>query len=628
MDMNKYTQALGDNTETHFSSAVVGENTSSKFITDPTVLTTFNAGDIVPLYCMEVLPHDTLECDLSFVVRQTTTQVPSMANMLIDYYAFFVPNRVVNKSWKSVMGENPNGSWTATEISLAPLVDTSKMSKSSFQVPVGSVADYYGFPTQSPLPADLLASVHDLKFRGYIEIYNEFFRDQNYQPPIAYSKLNVFENFFHGESGDIENININSSSTGSSLVQDNSYGNGAVAQALLGNLKSAYLSPNSYVASSAFNALGAPLKANKLHDYFTSVLPSTQKAGSVLVPFSGSVPVGTSTSINDSKYFTNPLQLKMIGNTTISRAAYLTIFNNSSNPEFSGSGKGQLKTHLPTENITGTSEMIDTAPTNLVADMSAGLNLTLDDIRLSAALQQTYEALARSGSRYREYIRGFFNLEVDDPYKDIPSFLGHFRRDLDLYQTAQTAASADGSTPQGNLAAFGYTANGGKLFPATTFLEHGYIHILGVVRHRNVYSSFLAKDNFRRNFLDFYQPTLANISEQPVYTREINPYASNSSQVFGYQEAWAEYRYDPSFVTGQMRPGVNKSLSIWNYADDFNSDLTIATGDWLKSNSAEVLDRSLAISKSEAPQLKGQFVFHFTKERMMPLYSLPGLDIF
>lgn len=618
MDMNKYTQALGDNTETHFSSAVVGENTSSKFITDPTVLTTFNAGDIVPLYCMEVLPHDTIECDLSFVVRQTTTQVPSMANMLIDYYAFFVPNRVVNKSWKTVMGENPNGSWTATEVSLAPLVGSAvKNSITSVQVPVGSIADYYGLPTQQGLPIALLQSMHDLKFRGYIEIYNEFFRDQNYQPPIPYSKLNVYENFFHVASADgVSAFSLdgsNSYNASSNIKQDNDFGFGSVYQNVFGNLK-----PHSAVSglcastSSAFNALGAPLKANKLHDYFTSVLPSTQKAGSVLVPFSGTVPVITS----DSPKLNNNLPaliMLTVGNSAVPPSGRLLGFGST----------GEIVAREGTSNAG-----LSVYPSNLVADMSTGLNLTLDDIRLSAALQQTYEALARSGSRYREYIRGFFNLEVDDPYKDIPSFLGHFRRDLDLYQTAQTSSSADGSTPQGNLAAFGYTSNGGKLFPATTFLEHGYIHILGVVRHRNVYSSFLAKDNFRRNFLDFYQPTLANISEQPVYSREINPYASNSSQVFGYQEAWAEYRYDPSYVTGQMRPGVDKSLSIWNYADDFNSSLTVATGDWLKSNSAEVLDRSLAISKSEAPQLKGQFVFHFTKERMMPLYSLPGLDIF
>ena len=618
MDMNKYTQALGDNTETHFSSAVVGENTSSKFITDPTVLTTFNAGDIVPLYCMEVLPHDTIECDLSFVVRQTTTQVPSMANMLIDYYAFFVPNRVVNKSWKTVMGENPNGSWTATEVSLAPLVGSAVLNSiTSVTVPVGSIADYYGLPTQAALPIPLLQSMHDLKFRGYIEIYNEFFRDQNYQPPIPYSKLNVYENFMHVSPGPaVTAFALDGSSNytaTASTPQDNSYGYGSIMQDVYGNLTPGSTSSFMVTTTSAFNILESPLKANKLHDYFTSVLPSTQKAGSVLVPFSGSVPVITSESVRKNDNLP-ALMLAMQGTSSVPVSGRVLGIGNDGNvwtkEGVSSSGGGAVY------------------PVNLVADMSTGLNLTLDDIRMSAALQQTYEALARSGSRYREYIRGFFNLEVDDPYKDIPSFLGHFRRDLDLYQTAQTTPGAEGSTPQGNLAAFGYTANGGKLFPATTFLEHGYIHILGVVRHRNVYSSFLAKDNFRRNFLDFYQPTLANISEQPVYTREINPYASNTSQVFGYQEAWAEYRYDPSYVTGQMRPGITKTLSIWNYADDFNSELTIATGDWLKSNSAEVLDRSLAISKSEAPQLKGQFVFHFTKERMMPLYSLPGLDIF
>lgn len=613
MDMNKYTQALGDNIETHFSSAVVGENTSSKFITDPTVLTTFNAGDIVPLYCMEVLPHDTIDCDLSFVVRQTTTQVPSMANMLIDYYAFFVPNRVVNKSWKSVMGENVSGSWTATEVSLAPLVTQG----TGVTVPVGSLADYYGFPTQQPLPNALLQSMHDLKFRGYIEIYNEFFRDQNYQPPIPYSKLNVFENFFRTQVGEFSLLGSSSTSYDPDAV-GNEFGSGAINYAVYGNLVSNSSDNTFVVGSGPFSALNPPLKANKLHDYFTSVLPSTQKAGSVLVPFSGSVPVITSATVRMDNNLPS-LKMRYIKNSAVPAVGSVLSFGSDSSGQ-----SGSVLARGASSDTAGDGVY----PTNLVADMSKGLNLTLDDIRLSAALQQTYEALARSGSRYREYIRGFFNLEVDDPYKDIPSFLGHFRRDLDLYQTAQTTPGAEGSTPQGNLAAFGYTANGGKLFPATTFLEHGYIHILGVVRHRNVYSSFLAKDNFRRNFLDFYQPTLANISEQPVYTREINPYGSNLSQVFGYQEAWAEYRYDPSYVTGQMRPGIDKSLSIWNYADDFNSSLTVATGDWLKSNSAEVLDRSLAISKSEAPQLKGQFVFHFTKERMMPLYSLPGLDIF
>ena len=617
--MSNYSNKPVVSSLTRFSAAPMSDIEFSRMHSDPVHLTTFNAGEIVPIYYAEVLPHDTFSIDLDFVIRQNTLLAPTMGNMDVDFYAFFCQDRVVNRSWKAVQGENLSGQWTAPEVQLAPLVGSSSSEPSSFQIPVGSVADYYGFPTQAPIPKAVLQQCNDLKFRGYLEIYNQYFRDQNYQPPIPYSKLNVYEGFM-SPAGTVVSLDPSFSSPGgsfsvsSSTPSSGAVGGAAVKNAIYGDGQGS-LSGNFTVSGrvTTWSALSAPLKANKHHDYFTSVLPSPQKGLEVTFSFADE-------TLSAPVVGNNTLGLHTIGpGYVLGNSSQAFVNNNPLYAGVSGISAGSNSSSTPTL----------ATRSNLYAnvDLSQVSGINLNEIRTGAAVQQIYEVLARGGSHYREFIDSFFNLNVDDPFGDIPKYLGHFRRSLDLYQTAQTSASAEGSTPQGNLAAFGYTANSGNLVNGFTAVEHGYIHIFAVVRHRNIYSSYLAKDNFRLGQLDFYLPQLANLSEQPVYTREINPFVTATDAVFGYNEAWSEYRFEPDRVSGLMRPGVTDSLSVWNYADDFNSALTVATGDFMKSNSKEVLDRTLAVTSAVAPQLKASFCFHVTKQRPMPTYSVPGLDI-
>lgn len=286
---NKYTQSFANN-KTRFDSVAMSELEFSRFQTGHRLMTDFNAGDIVPIYCGEVLPHDTWDCDLDFVIRQATLTVPVMGALNVDYYAFFVPNRIVNQSWKQLMGENADGTWTQTEVTLAPLVPPTDNVLAGYNIPVGSVADYYGFPTQSTLKRTLLTQMHDLKFRGYLEIYNQYFRDQNYVPPIPYSKLNIYNGFFETVGTE---IGLNGGNTAVSFNPNNrkSVGaEGAVADAL-GN---SYTFPSGTVTMPtrrvAWSALDKPLKAAKYHDYFTSVLPTPQKGREVQVSVSGKLP--------------------------------------------------------------------------------------------------------------------------------------------------------------------------------------------------------------------------------------------------------------------------------------------------------------------------------------------------
>lgn len=634
-NQGNYQKTFSTQGRTRFSAGMNGEVQDSVVQNVPERITAFNAGDIVPIFTMEILPRQALDFSLQGVIRQTTLLTPTMGNMEVEYLAFFVPNRVVNESAKSVFGENVYDSWTANPVSFVPLYNGDY----SVQVPVGSVADYYDFPTQQPLPSSVLKQCNDLLFRGYIEIYNQYFRDQNYQPPIAYSKLNVYEGFFESNSnGDtlkpvFSLLEGTSSSASQSVEQlknvtpDNAGGSASVVQSIYGNLT---LSPSGQsgmtlskvVRSSIFNALGKPLKANKIHDMFTSVLPSPQKGQEVFVPISGSGIVGVSTYSKNTLTELPPVGLRFYGTQSP------TIpFNNFLYGSEGGAGMPAGAAYFGG----GDGNEADIAkPVNLgfnVEDIGkAGASISVTDLRQAAAVQQVYELLARCGSRYRSYVRSFFGLEVDDPFRDIPELLGRFTRNLDLYQTAQTSATQEGGSPQGNLSAFGYTSMGGKLF-RKRFFENGFLHVFAVVRHRNIYSAYMPKHLFRRSMLDFYQPQLANLSEQPIMTYQINPFASNPNQVFGYQEPWIEYRDIPSMVSGAMRTGVSQSLSIWNYADNFDSSLNSANPTWLKSNSEEVLNRSLAVTSDKAPQFKAQFTFLIDNYLPMPAFSVPGMDI-
>lgn len=611
-------------TAVRFEKAPLSGLEFSKMKNNPRVYTTYNAGDIVPLYYEEVLPHSTFSIDVEFINRLLSATIrPTMGAMQMDIFAYFVPNRIVNESWKNVQGENTSGYWSAPEIELAPLLASQKTN--AITVPVGSVADYYGFPTQAGIPAVVLQQCNDLKFRGYLEIYNNYFRDQNYQPPINYSKLNIYNGFFDsGEGGVFSGVGVNGGSgtysIGANAPADGSYPDGAIIKAIYGEGKtdlSTGVTVGARPKNSVWSALNKPLKANKLHDPFTSGLPSPQKGPEVFFGVAESAPVITSSSADSITLSSVGMMLKNVATKQNANAGILGTQTVSDN-------NGNLGVTAGTDGQTFFNSL---APSNLIADLTQATGVSINDLRKSAAIQQVYEMLARGGSRYLESLRSFFGIETENPFKDIPTQLGHIRKELDLYQVAQTSASVEGESAQGSLTGFGYTSKDGNLFTYTA-LEHGYIHFLVVVRHRNIYPSLLMPDNFRTSTLDWYYPQLANIGEQPVRLATLNPFNGEAvERTICYQEAWWEYRFSPDRVSGYCRTGLNDSLDIWTYADDFDGNFTHVNGDWLYSNSQEVLDRTLAVTSELSPQFIIMMEFDITRQIPMPVYSVPGLDI-
>ena len=141
---------------------------------------TFDLDQLIPIFLDEVLPGDTMRLNTHAFARLATQKVPIMDNMYIDYFFFFVPNRLVWNNW-----EKFNGAQTDPGDSTDFIIPTLDYTGSpSFAV--GSIGDKFGLPTNLALTQHW--KVNALPFRAYNLIWNEWFRDQNLQDSLIVSK--------------------------------------------------------------------------------------------------------------------------------------------------------------------------------------------------------------------------------------------------------------------------------------------------------------------------------------------------------------------------------------------------------------------------------------------------------
>lgn len=543
------------------------ERPRSRFDRSSSVKTSFNVGDLVPFYLDEVLPGDTFDVETSFVTRLQTLITPPMDDLFLDMYYFFVPSRLCWTHWKEFMGESTS-SWTADvtyQIPQLVVADTSA-NKKGIQ---GSVLDYLGVPT------DWFGkmSISRLPVNAYNLIWNEWFRDENLQDEIL---VDI-------DDGDV-NFDANNSAKGGKL-----------------------------------------LKVNKLHDYFTSCLPSPQKGDDVTISsIFGDLPVVTRERDVVTGVHPTMTLLRQDG----------TVFDNAKwvgvRPQ-SGPLPARPDRYLSTvagnidasNSITG--ERIGLYPNNLVADPSGADPLTVNSLRLAFATQQMLETDARSGSRYVELLRGHFGVISPDGRLQRPELLSANRTRINVHQIVQQSESA--TTPLGTTAAMSLTNNTDNSF-VKSFTEHGFVIGVMCARYNHTYQQGINRLWSRKDRLDYYFPILANIGEQPVYTKELyakslNEVDNPDGGVFGYQEAWADYRYKPSQVTGEMRSGITNSLQSWHFADYYQQKPTLSSG-WIQEDLSNV-DRTLAVTSKLANQIFGDFYVKNLTTRVMPVHSIPGL---
>lgn len=557
---------MNRNNERHFNNVPQTHVSRTRFKRDQNILTTFDAGKLIPFYVDEVLPGDTFNVSTAAIIRMTTPKYPVFDDAYIDFYYFYCPNRILWDNFKKFMGEADDAPWMPKKTYQVPKIRIKSNAEVGTQEELkgpkeASVLDYMGVPTKiNEKKGAGETRINALPIRAYVKIWNEFFRDQNVGNPASVYTDDDDRDYNDNENESVEEM---------------------LRKADLG---------------------GRCLPVSRFHDYFSSCLPYPQRGPEVTIALTGNAPVKMfdDEGINGP---TNPTTIWMSGNAA-------NLAQNSADETIVALGS--------TKQTGG-----DSIARYIATDLSNVEAATINQLRQAFAVQRYYEALARGGSRYREQVRTLFGVSISDKTVQVPEYLGGGRYHVNINQIIQTSGQqTENDTPIGETGAMSVTPISESSF-TKSFEEHGFVIGVMCVRHDHSYQQGLERFWSRSDRLDYYFPQFANLGEQPVKKKEIMlTGTSKDDETFGYQEAWADYRMKPNRVSGKMRSNAGGTLDFWHYADNYDSVPTLSQ-EWMNEGKAEIA-RTLIVQNE--PQFFGAIRVMNNTTRCMPLYSVPGLE--
>lgn len=425
-----------------------------------------------------------------------------------------------------------------------------------------SLHDYFGLPVGQFFDSTY-TRISALPSRMYNLIWNEWFRDQNIQNSVVVP------------TGD---------------------------------------GPDAYAGSFNNSIL---LRRGKRHDIFTSCLPWPQKGDAVALPLGTSAPVignGQTISLQDG--------ITGYGIAYSNDAGFngfMRVYDGSD-----GTAAGSAVAGNPPAGDLTLGLTSNPANSGMIADLSNATSATINQLREAFAIQQLLELDARGGTRYVEQLRTLWGVQVPDFRLQRPEYLGGSSERIGITSVAQTSEGTV-TDPLGRLGATGQLATRSGF--NKSFVEHGYIMCLANVRADISYQECIDRHWTRATRYDFYQPPLAHLGEEAIYEREIQYDTTDQATqtVFGYQERWSHYRYSRSKVTGAFRSNFAQTLDAWHLGLEFATPPALDSS-FIVDNPPIDRIRAIVPGEPDNQQIIMDCYFSFRHARLMPVYSVPGLQ--
>lgn len=533
------------------------------------IKTSMSTGYLYPVEWREVLPGDTFKVTASVAARVSTAFLrPVLDNLVMDVYHFFVPLRLVDKDVAEVFGKASPSQYEADGL------DDFPVTAAPMTVPEKTVYDYL-FVRPGVVPA----GINVLPARAFALIWNEWFRNENVVDETYVPKT--------------------------SIVTGDDYANNYA------------WSPNNYT--------GKLPRVSRKKDYFSSCFPKPQKGDPVTLPLLGTIPVRGNGSVLGLDIPAND------GTQDLRVGAGLGLFGTSPSlmlaPSYDAYGKplnftpvSRASTALSGRTV-GLVQNADKS--GVVADL-VGVGVNINDLRFTVQLQKMLERDAIYGSRYNEYILGHYGVISPDSRLQFTEYLGGGRFPISLQEVPQTSAPTE-DNPLGAVAAS--SLSNGKSFYTKGFTEHGYVFTVACIRQlQHTYQQGIPRGFLKKNRNDVYDPLFDTLSYQPVYRSELFVDENESDlkeHVFGYTEAFADMRFCPSRITGEMRSSATNSFDIWHFGDVYEN-APVLNEDFI-SEPADFVDRTIAVPSTSVDQFLVDFWFDETDIRVMSAYGMPGL---
>ncbi len=540
--------------------------------------TSFNAGSLIPFYFnMDIIPGTTIKNQTSMVVRMATPIYPVLDNLYLDFYYFKCSKFWYWEHWREMMGENNSSAWTQTVDYEEPYIYTQSSGTyagygaNDFLCYIGGAVQNdsnegtYGTGTAySTVTGDgIRTGCSKIAVNCYIDVWNQWFRDQNLQAPIEFDK------------------------TDANLLSD-------------GTIQTGY----------------GTLKVAKFHDYFTSALPQPQKGEAITTPIGTTAPViGTGYAmgytVGTASGYAMTYQDSSSSSLGIRTYSTQPAVGDSSS---SGSQVGSLNQFagLATDGETS----------GVIADLTQATAATINALRLSFATQRILEKDARFGTRYVEILKGHFGVTASDESLLRPEYLGGERIPINI-ETVLQNSSTDDESPLGETGAFSVTTAVNEDFTKSFTKDDILIGVL-CVRADHTYQQGIDRQFTRTGRLDRYWPSLAHIGNQPIYNYEIYVNGTDTDlEVFGYKEAWQEYMYSNNRISGEMNSNYYLSLDSWHYGDDYSS-LPVLSDEWIQEPT-EFIDRTIAVTSELSHQFWCDIYVEQVVTAPIPISRTPGL---